>query len=173
MIWVYPSIIRRPWYPPKAIQSSNLPAASKWVADVYLDTWNISQSHQVSIEKSFNSHFLLRGRSAFVQRQAHAAGWLTTVGERSGLAIRPYLCGLNSRPTGVSAMNLAFSCHFVHIFRDSFRENYRYKFPLLFHYRGNHQNLSNLCGFLQHEHQTNRSTYSYHLRLVSNLKPSK
>jgi hypothetical protein len=49
------------------------------------------QSKQVILENSFNSHFLLRGRSAFVWRQAHIAGWLAPVGERSLLVIRPYL----------------------------------------------------------------------------------
>ena len=40
------------------------------------------------------SYFLLRGRLAFVWRQAHIVGWLATVGERSALVIRPYPCRL-------------------------------------------------------------------------------
>ena len=32
-------------------------------------------------------------------------------------------------------MDLALPCHFVHIAGDSFRENYRYKFPLRLTYR--------------------------------------
>ena len=42
-----------------------------------------------------HSYFLLRGRLAFVWRQAHIVGWLSTVGERSVLVIRPYLYRLN------------------------------------------------------------------------------
>ena len=42
-----------------------------------------------------HSYFLLRGRLAFVWRQARIVGWLSTVGERSVLVIRPYLYRLN------------------------------------------------------------------------------
>ena len=32
-------------------------------------------------------------------------------------------------------MDLALPCHFIHIYEDSFRENYRYKFPHRLTYR--------------------------------------
>ena len=48
-----------------------------------------------SYSEMAHSYFLLRGRLAFVWRQAHIVGWLSTVGERSVLVIRPYLYRLN------------------------------------------------------------------------------
>jgi hypothetical protein len=80
-----------------------------------------------------HSYFLLRGRLAFVWRQAHIAGWLSTVGERSALVIRPYLYWLNQLFSLAGAMGLPFF-HlsfdiFIHIFGDSFWENYKYKSP--------------------------------------------
>ena len=48
-----------------------------------------------SYSEMAHSYFLLRGRLAFVWRQAHIVGWLATVGERSVLVIRPYLYRLN------------------------------------------------------------------------------
>ena len=50
-----------------------------------------------SYSEMAHSYFLLRGRLAFVWRQAHIVGWLSTVGERSVLVIRPYLYRLNSQ----------------------------------------------------------------------------
>jgi len=80
-----------------------------------------------------NSYFILRGRLAFVWRQAHIAGWLSTVGERSVLAIRPYLYWLNQLSSLADAKGLPFFHPsfdiFIHIFGDSFWENDRYKSP--------------------------------------------
>jgi hypothetical protein len=92
----------------------------------------------LTVEPLFNSemvhsYFLLRGRLAFVWRQAHIAGWLSTVGERSVLAIRPYLYWLNQLSSLADAKGLPFFHPsfdiFIHIFGDSFWENDRYKSP--------------------------------------------
>ena len=79
------------------------------------------------------SYFLLRGRLAFVWRQAHIAGWLATVGERSLLVIRPYLYRLNRLSSladtiGSPYFHPSFDIT-IHISGDSFRDNNRYKSP--------------------------------------------
>ena len=85
------------------------------------------------------SYFLLRGRLAFVWRQAHIAGWLATVGERSLLVIRPYLYRLNRLSSladtiGSPYFHPSFDIT-IHISGGSFRENSWYKlhsgFPIM------------------------------------------
>ena len=67
----------------------------------------------LTVEPLFNSemvhsYFLLRGRLAFVWRETHIVGWLSTVGERSVLAIRPYLYWLNQLSSLADAKGLPF-----------------------------------------------------------------
>ena len=57
------------------------------------------------------SYFLLRGRLAFVWRQAHIVGWLATVGERSVLVIRPYPCRLGRQSTNSPTMDWCCRCY--------------------------------------------------------------
>jgi hypothetical protein len=60
----------------------------------------------------------------FVWRQAHIAGWLAPVGERSLLVIRPYLWPPNSRSTNSSTQDTACPCDFIDMFGESFEKIY-------------------------------------------------
>ena len=110
------------------VQTASFLSMSSWHFFCYLKS--------LTVEPLFNSemvhsYFLLRGRLAFVWRQAHIAGWLSTVCERSVLAIRPYLYWLNQLSSLADAKGLPFFHPsfdiFIHISGGSFRENYRYK----------------------------------------------
>ena len=110
------------------VQTASFLSMSGWHFFGYLKLLTVEPP---SNSEMAHSYFLLRGRLAFVWRETHIVGWLSTVGERSVLVIRPYLCRLNqlfslADTIGSPFFHPSFEI-FIQISGDSFRENYRYK----------------------------------------------
>jgi len=105
----YPSIFHVSVVPPKATRSSNCQLSQyEWLAFFCLKSPKVEPP---SYSEMAHSYFLLRGRLAFVWRETHIVGWLSTVGERSVLVIRPYLYRLNSQSNNSSTMAWCCRCH--------------------------------------------------------------
>ena len=81
---------------------------NEWLAFFFLKSPKVEPP---SNSEMAHSYFLLRGRLAFVWRETHIVGWLSTVGERSVLVIRPYLYRLNSQSNNSSTMAWCCRCH--------------------------------------------------------------
>jgi len=123
----YPSIFHVSVVPPKATRSSNCQLSQyEWLAFFCLKSPKVEPPSYSEMAHSYfllrgrlafvwrETHivdFLLRGRLAFVWRETHIVGWLSTVGERSVLVIRPYLYRLNSQSNNSSTMAWCCRCH--------------------------------------------------------------